>query len=134
MSHDLGFFSFREGITTTDVRNAYLESCKGGNVSWPASASLDNFVQSLEDKYPCIDTLPDEDLDDSPWACGFDKGDGYIIVSMAFSQAEDVGNFIWSLLEKNKLIVFDPQADKAYINDLELKETKQEKKWWEFWR
>ena len=67
-------------------------------------------------------------------ACGFDKGDGHIIVSMVFSRASEVGNFVWELLERHELIVFDPQADKAYLGDNELPESRQAKKWWQFWK
>jgi hypothetical protein len=134
MSHDLGFFSLKQGATTSEVRAAYLSSCEGENVSWPPSAALKSFVSALEKEYPCIDTLNDDVVDESPWSCGFDKGEGHIIVSMVFSRASEVGDFVWGLLEQYELIVFDPQADKAYIGNSELPETRESKKWWQFWK
>ncbi|WP_052737547.1 hypothetical protein [Grimontia sp. AD028] len=134
MSHDLGFFSIKEGATTAEVRAAYLSSCKGAAPSWPQSEALKSFISALENEYPCIDTLSDDEVDDSPWSCGFDKSEGHIIVSMVFSRAPEVGNFVWSLLEQHELIVFDPQADKAYIGNNELPESQETKKWWQLWK
>lgn len=129
MSHDLGFFSVKRGATTAEVRAAYLSSCEGVDSSWPSSEALKSFVSALEGKYPCIDTLDDDEVDNSPWSCGFGKGDGHIIVGMVFSRASEVGNFIWDLLERHALIVFDPQADKAYLGGNELPENQEAKKW-----
>lgn len=134
MSHDLGFFSIKQGTTTAEVRAAYLSSCEGAAPSWPQSEALKSFISALENEYPCIDTLSDDEVDDSPWSCGFDKGEGHIIVSMVFSRAPEVGNFVCSLLEQHELIVFDPQADKAYIGNKELLESLETKKWWQFWK
>ncbi|RZQ51297.1 hypothetical protein C1E23_20260 [Pseudoalteromonas phenolica] len=134
MSHDLGFFSIKQGATTSEVREAYLSSCEGTSPSWPPSDALKSFISALETKYPCIDRLSDDEIDESPWSCDFDKGDGHIIVSMVFSRASEVGNFVWGLLEQHELIVFDPQADKAYIGNNELPENQETKKWWQFWK
>ncbi|WP_447895380.1 hypothetical protein [Vreelandella sp. GE22] len=122
MSHDLGFFSVKQGATTAEVRAAYLNSCERVDPSWPSSEALKSFISTLEGQYPCIDKLSDDEVDNSPWSCGFDKSDGHIIVSMVFSRASEVGNFIWALLERHELIVFDPQADKAYFGNNELPE------------
>lgn len=134
MSYDLGFFSIKQGATTAEVRAAYLNSCEGIPPSWPQSEALKSFVSALENEYPCIDTLSDNEVDDSPWSCGLDKGEGHIIVSIVFSRASEVGNFVWGLLEQHELIVFDPQADKAYIGNNELPERRETKKWWQFWK
>lgn len=134
MSHDLGFFSIKQGASTSEIRDAYLSSCEGNTPQWPSSSALQSFVSALENKYPCIDSLSDDEIDDSPWSCDFDKGEGHIIVSMVFSRASEVGNFIWELLEQYELIVFDPQADKAYIGNNELPESQKMKKWWKFWK
>lgn len=134
MSHDLGFFSIKQGASTSEIRDAYLSSCEGNTPKWPSSHAFKAFVLALENKYPCLDSLSDEDIDDSPWSCGFDQGEGYIIVSMVFSRSSEVGDFFWQLLEQNELIVFDPQADKAYIGNNELPETQETKEWWQFWK
>jgi hypothetical protein len=128
MSYDLGFFSIKQGTTTAQVRAAYLSSREGTALSWPSSKALKSFIFVLENKYPRIDTLTDDEVDDSPWSCCFDKGEGHIIVSIVYSRASEVGDFIWGLLEQYQLIVFDPQADKAYIGNNELPENQETKK------
>ena len=134
MSHDLGFFSIKQGATTAQVRAAYLNSCDGAAPSWPSSEALKSFISALENEYPCIDTLSDDEVDESPWSCGFDKGEGHIIVSMVFSRAPEVGDFVSGLLEQHELIVYDPQADKAYLGNNELPENQETKNWWQFWK
>lgn len=128
MSHDLGFFSIKPGATTAEVRTAYISSCEGTDPSWPSSKALKSFISALESAYPCLDGLSADEVDESPWSCGFDKGEGHIIVSMVFSRASEVGHFVWGLLEQYELIVFDPQADKAYIGGNELSESQDTKK------
>lgn len=133
MSHDLGFFSVKQGATTAEVRAAYLSSCEGVDPLWSSSEALKSFISALENQYPCIETISEDKVDNSPWSCGFDRGNGHIIVSMVFSRAPEVGNFIWGLLERHELIVFDPQADKAYLGNNELPENRKAKKCWQFW-
>ena len=134
MSHDLGFFSIKQGATTSEVRTAYLSCNEGKEVAWPNTSDFSSFILLLKQKYPNLNSLSDDQVDESPWSSGFIEGHGYIIVSIAFSRASEVGNFIWSLLENHKLIVFDPQVDKAYLGANELLEIKEQKMWWQFWK
>ena len=134
MSHDLGLFSIKQGATTSEVRAAYLSCKEGKEVSWPSTSDFSSFILLLKQKYPNLNSLSNDQVDESPWSSGFIEGQGYIIVSIAFSRASEVGNFIWSLLENNELIVFDPQVDKAYLGANELLEIKEQKMWWQFWK
>ncbi|MES1195664.1 MAG: hypothetical protein ABUL58_01815 [Steroidobacter sp.] len=108
-------------------------SCnEGKEIEWPNTSDFNSFLLLLKQKYPNLDSLSDDQVDESPWSCGFIEGGGYIIVSMVFSRVSEVGNFIWALLEKYNLIVFDPQVDKAYSGSNELLEIREKKLWWQF--
>ena len=134
MSHDLGFFSFKKNVSTEEIREAYLHSCEGGAADWPSSPEFHSFVHALEEKYPEISTYSDDDVDNCPWSCDFDKGDGYVIVSMVFSRAEEIGNYVWDLIQQYPVIVYDPQSDKAYWGEDEIPESTESPKWWQFWK
>lgn len=133
MSHDLGFFTYKKGAATEEIRKAYLSSCEGSKVEWPVDSNFNNFVLALENQYPQISSYPDDEVDNCPWASDFDKGKGHLIVSMVFSRSQEVGNFIWEILQKYKVIVYDPQLDKAFLGNNELPETTKSRKWWQFW-
>lgn len=134
MSHDLGFFACTQGATTEKIRSVYLSSCEGNNIVWPSDKNFTNFAQELEYKYPQISSYSDNDVDDCPWSCDFDIGKGHLIVSMVYSRSQEIGNYIWELLQKNQVIVFDPQIDKAYLGNIELPESTRRKKWWKLWK
>jgi len=99
MSQGLGFFSVRKGVSAAEARDVYLGSCAGEDVLWSSSVSLETFMSKLQKKYPDLDSLSEEQVDSSHWACGLSKGAGFIIVSMSFSRAAEVGNYICALLE-----------------------------------
>lgn len=134
MSHDLGFFTYKSEATTEDIRKVYLDSSDGKEVFWPSSSEIIAFKKSLIEKYPSINSLENDELDENSWSCEFDQGDGYIIVSMVFSKSEEVTDYILTLLKEHQLIVYDPQDDKAYLGNDLLPESKAFKKWWQFWK
>jgi enolase len=133
MSHDLGFFTYKSEATIEDIRKVYLDSSDGKEAFWPSSSEIIAFKKFLIEKYPSINSLEDDELDENPWSCEFDQGEGYIIVSMVFSKSEEVTDYILTLLKEYQLIVYDPQDDKAYLGNDLLPESKAPKKWWQFW-
>jgi hypothetical protein len=116
MSFDLGFFAHTPGMSEADVRDSYRAYC-GGTRGDHAEENqlLAEFVRSLELRYPPLSALSDDEVDDSPWSSEFDCGPTHLIVSMAFSKAPEVGQYIWDLLQKFPLIVYDPQADEVFF-------------------
>jgi hypothetical protein len=137
MSHDLAFFEHRPGISEAEVRAAYLAYCRGTEAdAGRESPALAAFVQSLESRYPSLGTLSDDELDVSPWSAEFDRGPTHLIVCMAFSRAPEVGQYIWELLQRNPLVVYDPQADEASFGTERLPPTPPAKPrtGWRFWK
>lgn len=133
MSHHLGFFAHKNGITADDVRAAYQACRRGLPVDWPGGEELSKFIQALESRYP--QTATDETASDyeSPWAASALKSEGCFIVSMGTHAAEEVGGYIWELQQQYYLVVYDPQSDRAFIGIDELSGTSRGKKWWKFW-
>jgi len=116
VSFDLGFFAYTPGISEVDIRDSYKAYCGGTEADHSeASSVLAEFVRNLELRYPALSTLDDGEVDGSPWSSEFDQGPTHLIVSMAFSRAPEVGQYIWELLQKFPLVVYDPQADEAFF-------------------
>jgi hypothetical protein len=116
VSYDLAFFAHAPDISEAEVRASYQAYCEGTRAdSGAESPVLAQFVRAVELRYPSLDALDDAELDDSPWASGFDRGPTHLIVCMTFSRAAEVGQFIWELLQQFPLVVYDPQADEAFF-------------------
>ena len=121
MSYDLAFFANRKGLTLEEVRASYQQACAGEAADEEGDdATLQSFVSALERRYPQLSALQAERLDDSPWACDFEQGSRHLIVCMSFRRAEEVGAFIQQLLHTHSIVLYDPQADQAFIDDQPL--------------
>jgi hypothetical protein len=73
------------------------------------------FYSSLIILYPEIDTLSEEERDDSPWAGSMEVSDSHVIMAIVPEQSEKVIPRVLALAEENGLVCFDPQADQVYL-------------------
>jgi hypothetical protein len=73
------------------------------------------FYSRLIGLYPEIDTLPEEELDDSPWASSMEVSDSHVIMAIVPEQSEKVIPRVLALAEENGLVCFDPQASRVYL-------------------
>ena len=73
------------------------------------------FYSRLIGLYPEIDTLPEEELDDSPWASSMEVSDSHVIMAIVPEQSEKVVPQVLALAEENGLVCFDPQAGRVYL-------------------
>jgi len=133
MSHSLGFFAPKLGVTVVEVRAAYHACRKGLPIDWPAGDELSQFIQALENRYPQAINGEASNEGSSPWAASALRSKGCFIVDMGVHAADEVGGYIWELLQHHYLVVYDPQADRAYVGIDELADTYGGKKWWQFW-
>ena len=133
MSHHIGFFAHKEGITADEVRAAYQACIKGLPFDWPGGGELSKFIHALESRYP--ETITSETASDyeSPWTASALKTEGCFIVHMAMHAADEVGSYIWELQQQYYLVVYDPQSDRAYVGIEELPGTSTGRKWWKLW-
>jgi hypothetical protein len=73
------------------------------------------FYSRLISLYPEIDTLPEEELDDSPWACSMEVSGSHVIMAIVPEKSEKVVAQVLALAEENGLVCFDPQASRVYL-------------------
>jgi hypothetical protein len=81
---------------------------------------VESFYADLIAKYPEIDTVPDDHIDDHdycPWSCALDHSSGHVLMPCVWSQAEKVECVVRELARKHGLAVYDPQQGRIYYPD-----------------
>jgi hypothetical protein len=73
------------------------------------------FYSRLIGLYPEVETLSEEELDDSPWACSMEVSRSHVIMAIMQEQSENVVPQVLALAEENGLVCFDPQARQVYL-------------------
>jgi hypothetical protein len=73
------------------------------------------FYSRLISLYPEIDVLPEDELDDSPWASSIEVSGSHVIMAIVPEQSEKVVPQVLALAEENGLVCFDPQAGQIYL-------------------
>jgi len=73
------------------------------------------FYSRLSSLYPEVETLSEEELDDSPWASSMEVSGSHVIMAIAPKQSEKVFPQVLALAEENGLVCFDPQVGKVYL-------------------
>lgn len=75
---------------------------------------IEAFVADITARWPQIDDMPEEDVDECPWNVAFDQSPGHVISAIAWSRVEEVVPVFVETAHRHGLLVFDPQADALY--------------------
>jgi hypothetical protein len=73
------------------------------------------FYSRLISLYPEVETLSEEELENSPWASSMEVSGSHVIMAIVPEQSEKVVPQVLALAEQNGLVCFDPQAGKVYL-------------------
>ena len=73
------------------------------------------FYAKLVGLYPEVETLSEDELDGSPWACSLEVSGSHVIMAIVPEQSEKVVPQVLVLAEEHALVCFDPQAGKVYL-------------------
>jgi hypothetical protein len=113
MSFDLAVFSAAAPLTADEARDVYLRLSDEEDWSqWlKEDARVDRFVSEIRQRWPDINDLPDDEVDDSPWSVGFDVSPAHLIVSFVWSTADQAVPAFIEVALRHGLYVFDPQED-----------------------
>ena len=117
MSFDLGVWHTPTRLTDAEAGTLYADLCElrtGGVTPHPA---VDAFYADLTARYPELDTVPDDRIDDSdycPWSCDLNRSPGHVLMACVWSQTRAVGEFVWNLAAKYRLALFDPQEGRLH--------------------
>ncbi len=116
MSFDLGVWHTQQRLTDPEAGALYLELCASRIDGVTPHPGVDAFYAELIARYPEIDSVPDNLIDDHdycPWSCALDRSAGHVIMPCVWSQAENVERFVRRLAAKHGLAVYDPQQGRV---------------------
>ena len=110
MSYDLGVFFTQRPLSADDAMERYSAYCSGDFAHFlEPSPSIERFLKDLTDRYPQIDDVTEDQLDDCPWSIAFDVSDGHVLMPMVHSKADEVAPFVVTLAGRHGLVCVDPQ-------------------------
>ena|SRR5208337_5302636 len=114
MSFDLGVWHSEVPLTNAQAAEIYVHLCQ----NWPylkgESPSIAAFYDDLIRRWPEIDTVPEEEIDNMnycPWSCALPHSGMAVVMACVWSMAEEVEAFVKDLAKKHGLVLFDPQSD-----------------------
>jgi hypothetical protein len=115
MNFYLGVWNSPTVISDDEAAARYLALSDEKSVEPEFDASVYNFYCGLVSLFPEVETVPEDELDSCPWACGIDIAADHVIMAIQIAQAQKIIGQIVSLAAKYELICFDPQAGKVYL-------------------
>ncbi|MFN3168779.1 MAG: hypothetical protein ACE37H_17120 [Phycisphaeraceae bacterium] len=116
MSYDLAVWRSEIPYTDQEAGETYVALCEDNDSAFERCRAIQLFYEELTLIYPEIDSLSDEDTDDTdlcPWSNEIDRYAGALILCCVYSKSETVHQKVLELAEKHQLSVFDPQIGKV---------------------
>ena len=116
MSYDVAIWDGEQPKSDDDALEVFeqMAAVYDAETDETPSAALLLFIRDLTDRYPDLTTLPDNEVDDSPWADGplVNNVTGrFLYLALAFAKTEEVLGFIAETARKYDLVCFDPQTE-----------------------
>jgi hypothetical protein len=110
VSYDL--FVFKGPIPRSEVEfTGLLERFEAGDeAAFEASPQVVAFYEDLLRKFPALEDLPDDKVDDSVWAMTPDESERLIALNFSWPDAEKVAKEVPKLARRHGLAVMDPQS------------------------
>jgi hypothetical protein len=115
VSFDLAVWFESAPITNEDATQKYLRFAEGDVADAAEHPGVERFLVELSARYPDLDELPDDQIDDSPWSCGFDRSGAHVLMCMRWSVPKEVVDLIAALAEKHGLVLYDPQGSEVHL-------------------
>ena len=116
MSFDLAVLSGTRQLDADQARDAYEHLATGAD--WSAVLDPDprigQFVAALSARWPDIDTLPEDQVEASPWSDGFEMSPAHVLLTMRFEAPNALLEFCESTALGLGLNLFDPQDETLY--------------------
>lgn len=112
MSWDCAVWHSNSVKNKEDAETLYIKLCKGDTSLIGPTQRIQDFYEELTAKHPEIDDISEDEIDNldlCPWSVAFDKSEGHIIMSCAFSRTEYVNALVQALARKYELSFYEPQ-------------------------
>jgi hypothetical protein len=130
MSFDLGVWHSDGPLTDQEAGDLYVKLCEQTWIPIEENAAVAAFYAELTNRYPEIDTLPEEGLDNCPWSCAHDRSGLHVLMAMVWSRCGEIAPQVRELAEKHGLVCFDPQESKVYLPPHLKPQPSRIRHWW----
>jgi hypothetical protein len=99
----------------SEAREIYLQLCNGVCDERPVAPGIEEFYNELTHRYPEIDQVPEEDVDDCPWSALLDRSSRHVTMSVVWSRADEIRSVVFELAKRYSLVLFDPQKGQVLL-------------------
>jgi len=115
MSFDLAFWHEARPITSEQAVQVYWQLCDADYSVVKPHEAVALFLHDLTQRYPPIDDLSEEEVDESPWSCAWDVSPGSVIVCMTWPSGRALAQFFIQMAHRHNLVCYDPQRAQVYL-------------------
>jgi hypothetical protein len=136
MSCDFAVWFPYQRLSDSEAGKLYTRLCQSDTNGVQPHPAVDAFYADLIAKYPEIDTVPDDRIDDHdycPWSCALDHSPGHVIMPCVWSKADYVERLGHELAQKYGLAVYDPQSNHVIYPESPAVPTDNRRAWWRIW-
>ncbi len=88
----------------------YYKLCEGEVPDVAPNRSLDRFNEELSERFPEIDRLSEEEIEDSPWTNAHDRSNAHILVCIRWDRQLEMAPIVLEIAKRHQLLVLDPQS------------------------
>jgi len=109
MSFDLAVWRSDGFLGNEEAGEIYRRLCGSDTISCDDDLQINAFYAEVTGRYPEIDTVPEDYVDGSPWACALDRSGRHVLMAIVPSRASELVAVVAALARKHQLLCFDPQ-------------------------
>jgi len=117
MSFDLGVWKSKTALSRAEAEEIFARLCDADLSVVEPTADMEQFYAILTTRYPELDDVPESEIDRSPWSVRLDVSDrlrGHVAISIVWSRAKEVADFVRELAAECDLLCYDPQVQAVH--------------------
>ena len=134
MSFDLSVWYSSRPVLPEEAGPFHVALCERRHDGVESSPHVRRFVDELTARYPQIDDVPEDKVDECPWTIAFDQSEGHVIMCIAGSKAGEMKPIVQGLAAKHGLVCYDPQVDEVHNPPGPGPALQTPRRpWWKFW-
>ena len=110
MRVEIGVFFTDAPVTDEDALHRYRACRNGENQADAPAPHLDPFLGDLTDRYPTLESLSEDERQQSPWARDFNRNGDQLIIAVNGRECAEAVDLIMQLADRHGLVCFDPRT------------------------